>query len=218
MSVTKVKSTATVIATQVRRSILAGALKHGQPLRQDEIAGEYGVSKIPVREALLILEGEGLVEFIPNRGAFVSELSAEDAREISIMRIALETAALREAIGLMTTSDFDHAETILTKIDACTDQQAWSDLNWQFHETLYRPANLPKLLKTIRELHVNVARHFRVFDTVDYLSQSQAEHRAILQACREQAVAHALDLLATHLRKSAEIVAAYPTATTSREA
>ena len=209
MSGTKSQSTATLIATQVRQSILTGSLKNGQPLRQDEIAGEYGVSKIPVREALLILEGEGLVEFIPNRGAFVSELSAEEAREISIMRIALETAALRKAIGLMNSADFAKANTILTQIDTCNDQQQWSDLNWQFHETLYRPARLPKLLKTIRELHVNVARYFRVFDTVDYLSQSQAEHRAILQACHEQDTEQATKLLVEHLQRSAEAVTTY---------
>ena len=70
------------IANALRVEILRGKLQGGQPLKQDEIAAQFGVSKIPVREALVQLKAEGLVNFYPNRGAFVSELSAAEADEI----------------------------------------------------------------------------------------------------------------------------------------
>ena len=80
------------IADSLRADILRGNLKSGQALKQDEIAAQFGISKIPVREALVQLKTEGLVNFYHNRGAFVSEISAAEADEIYVMRIALETA------------------------------------------------------------------------------------------------------------------------------
>jgi DNA-binding GntR family transcriptional regulator len=86
------------IAAALRQAILRGEFKAGQPLLQDEVAARFGVSKIPAREALLQLKAEGLVSFYPNRGATVSELSAGEVNEIYIIRIALETLALRRAL------------------------------------------------------------------------------------------------------------------------
>ena len=102
-------STAEMIASALRLDILKGVLTGKTPLRQDEIALRFGVSKIPVREALFQLKAEGLVAFYPNRGAFVSELSAAEADEIYVMRIALETAALARSIPRLTVADLTRA-------------------------------------------------------------------------------------------------------------
>jgi DNA-binding GntR family transcriptional regulator len=92
------RTTQAMVAGGLRQGILSGALGGGRPLRQDEIAREFGVSRIPVREALRQLEGEGLVTFYPHRGATVSELPYEEATEIGEIRASSETLALKRAL------------------------------------------------------------------------------------------------------------------------
>src|SRR5262245_14717010 len=137
------------IADALRADILRVKLQDGQPLKQDEIAAQFGVSKIPVREALVQLKAEGLVNFYPNRGAFVSELSAAEADQIYVMRIALETAVLARAIPHLTVSHFKHAGEILAAIDHEENIAKWGELNWEFHATLYSPAGLPRVMDTL---------------------------------------------------------------------
>ena len=151
------------IADSLRADILRGKLKSRQALKQDEIAAKFGVSKIPVREALVQLKAEGLITFYPNRGAFVSELSAVEADEIYVMRIALETAVLARAIPSLTVAHLKHAEEILNAIDREENIAKWGELNWEFHATLYSPASLPRLMDTIKTLHTNIARYLVIY-------------------------------------------------------
>jgi DNA-binding GntR family transcriptional regulator len=200
-------STADLIATSLRADIMQGKLKSEQPLRQDEIAAKFGVSKIPVREALSQLKAEGLVAFHPNRGATISELSAAEADEIFIMRSALETAALRRAIPHLTIADLARAEEILRAIDQEQNVARWGQWNLEFHATLYHPASLPRLMESVKTLHIKVARYLVILLAgMDYQAASQSEHRAILEACRrgniEAATAHLthhLESASTHL-------------------
>ena len=179
-------NTAELIADALRADILQGRLKSSQPLRQDDIAAKFGVSKIPVREALYQLKAEGLVTFIPNRGATVSELSIQEVDEIYTMRIALETTALHRALPQLTIADLTRAEAILTAIDDEQNVARWSELNWEFHTTLYAPADLPRLLDWVHTLHVNVARYLVIYLAgLDYQTASQQEHRTIVSACRQ---------------------------------
>jgi DNA-binding GntR family transcriptional regulator len=191
------------IADTLRVEILRGKLQGGQPLRQDEIAAQFGVSKIPVREALVQLKAEGLVNFYPNRGAFVSELSAAEADEIYVMRIALEKAVLARAIPHLTVSHFKRAAEILTAIDREENIAKWGELNWEFHATLYSTAELPRVMETLRTLHTNIARYLVLYLAgMDYQKKSQREHRALLQACRAGEVEKAEDILDEHLRSA----------------
>ena len=191
------------IASALRADILRGKLQGAQPLRQDDIAAQFGVSKIPVREALMQLKAEGLVNFYPNRGAFVSELSAAEADEIYVMRIALEKEVLARAIPHLTVSHFKRAAEILTAIDREENIAKWGELNWEFHSTLYWPANLPRVMETIQTLHTNIARYLVLYLAgMDYQKKSQREHRALLQACRAGEVEKAKDILDGHLRSA----------------
>ena len=191
------------IADALRVEILRGKLQGGQPLKQDEIAGQFGVSKIPVREALVQLKAEGLVNFYPNRGAFVSELSAAEADEIYVMRIALEKAVLARAIPHLTVSHFKQAAEILAAIDHEENIAKWGELNWEFHSTLYSTAELPRVMETLRTLHTNIARYLVLYLAgMDYQKKSQREHRALLQACRAGEVEKAEYILDEHLRSA----------------
>ena len=191
------------IADALRADILRGKLQGGQPLKQDEIAAQFGVSKIPVREALVQLKAEGLVNFYPNRGAFVSELSAAEADEVYVMRIALEKEILARAIPDLTVAHFKRAGEILAAIDREENIAKWGELNWEFHATLYSPAELPRVMETIRTLHTNIARYLVLYLAgMDYQKKSQREHRALLQACRTGDVEKAQAILEEHLRSA----------------
>ena len=198
------------IANALRADILKGTLQSKQPLRQDEIATHFGVSKIPVREALNQLKAEGLVTLLPKRGAVVAELSAAEVDEIYAMRIALESLALRRAIPQLTVANLAQAEAILQTIEQENNAMRWGALNWEFHALLYQPANLPRLMEAVRLLHINVARYLVIF-LVDlaYQTTSQQEHRAILQACRQGQVENAVHLLEQHLQSAATQLAAF---------
>ena len=206
-------NTATLVANELRSAIMEGKLRGRHPLRQEELAEQYGVSKIPVREALFQLQSEGLVTFSSGRGATVSELSPADANEIYIMRIALEPVALRQAMPHLQKSDLIQAESALKQIDQENDPTRlgapmhWGRLNWEFHTTLYKPARLPRLLDTLKMWQTNVARYFFVYQELSYREKSNAEHWAILDACHQQDADLACDLLAEHLRlASVELV------------
>jgi DNA-binding GntR family transcriptional regulator len=198
-------STADLIAESLRTDILRGKLKSKQPLRQDEIATRFGVSKIPVREALFQLKAEGLVTFFPNRGAAVSELSPAEVDEIYIMRMALETVALRRAIPNLTIANLTQAEEILQAMDQERNAARWGEFNWEFHATLYYPANLPRLMEWVKILHANVARYLIIYLAgMDYQVVSQREHREILEACRHGDIEAAAAHLEQHLQCAAD--------------
>ncbi len=203
-------STTQQIVDSLRTDILRGKLRSQEPLRQDEIAGKFGVSKIPVREALVQLRAEGLVTFYTNRGAFVSELSAAEADEIYVMRIALEIALLKRAIPNLTVAQLKQAEEILTDLDRERNIAKWGELNWDFHAALYSAAHLPRLMKTTHALHANIARYLVLYlSGMDYQKASQREHRVILEACRHGEVRKAAAQLKDHLQSAASQLVAY---------
>jgi DNA-binding GntR family transcriptional regulator len=204
LSTAQTGTTPEMIASALRRAILTGELRSGQPLPQDEIAARFGVSKIPAREALVQLKSEGLVTLLPNRGAFVSALSPDEVDEIYAMRGALETLALRRAVPRMTRADFVRAAGLIEIMDDERDALHWSSLNWEFHAVLYQPCAMPRLLDQVRTLHTNVQRYLVNYLTnVDYHHQAQQQHRLILDLCRDRDADGAAATLARHLDQAA---------------
>lgn len=203
------RSTPDLIAEALRRAIQYGLFQEGQSLRQDEIATQFGVSRIPVREALRQLEAEGLVTFHPNRGAMVTVLSPAEAQEIGEIRMALETTALQLAMPNLSDADLKRAVAVLTETEQISDPMRWADLNWQFHAALYTPANRPRLLSMIKTLHVNVDRYIRQqMQEPDYRDQSQAEHHQLLVACQSRDP-EAVLVLQQHIHTATSQLVAY---------
>lgn len=199
-----------MITDSLREAIVSGELSGGVQLKQEELAAKFGVSMSALREALKSLEGEGLVRFYPNRGAVVSELSAAEAQEIFDIRIFLEAGALELAIPSLTGADLAAAAAILQKADAETRCKRWSELNWQFHQTLYRPASRPQLLALIQNLHNNVERYMCLYlSTMHYQTKSQAEHRALLNACAQGDIQEAQQVLRQHMADASKSLAEY---------
>lgn len=201
------RSTPDLVASVLREAIMKGLLKGGQQLKQDSIAAWFGVSRIPVREALRELEAEGLITLFPNRGAQIAELSAEEAREIYEIRILLETAAIEWAVPQLAREDIDHAKKTLDALDDEKNPGSWSRLNWEFHASLYRPAKRPRLLAIIGNLHVHVARYLVIYlSAMHYHEQSQEEHRRLLAACEAKDVAQAVNCLVKHLTNASTLL------------
>ncbi|GAB3649810.1 GntR family transcriptional regulator [Ramlibacter alkalitolerans] len=209
----------------LRQAILRGALPGGTVLRQEEVARKFGVSRVPVREALLKLEGEGLVETQPRRGVVVTALSTEDFEEILEMRLALETVAIERAAQRFTRADTDAALAVVERARAimrsASESHAaaefegrWGELNWEFHQRLYAPAGRPRLLAAIDNLQQLFARHMRMHieqsdPMVPLQQRSEAntlewaavlnEHEQMALACSRNDAATAVALLKRHI-------------------
>ncbi len=191
------------ILRALRQAILEGALAGGTVLRQELIAKKFGVSRVPVREALLRLEGEGLVETQPRRGVVVTALTAEDFEEILDMRYALESLAIGLTAANFTARDAKHAlETVIDAeralkkpvfdADAEFDTR-WGEANWEFHKRLYLPAKRPRLLDAIENLHQLFARHLRSRIKAMRASVQKKESQKTLSAARLKEWAVAID-------------------------
>ena len=209
-TMTKRKSMPDIIAEELKEAILTGKFEEGQALKQEEIAAMFETSLIPVREALRTLEAQGLVEFKINKGAFVSNLSVDEVKEIFEIRTMLESGAIEIAAENITSEDIDKAEAILEGMDNETDGKALSRLNWKFHSIIYEASNRKKLIQMIAPLHANVERYMMLY-LVDmkYHSTSQSEHRLILEACKNKNGKLASDILKAHLGLASEHLIEY---------
>lgn len=193
-----------VIADVVRTLILRGHIAGGQPLRQDAIAKWFGVSHIPVREALRQLTAEGLVELHSKRGAIVATLQPDEAEEILEIRLTLEIKAVSLAMPHWTDNTFEQLELQLTEAEGCDSIDRWSDLNRSFHDGLYLACARPRLLNLIASLNANVDRYIRLLvSRSDYRLQAQREHRAILASARIRNMASLSALVEHHALETA---------------
>lgn len=172
------------VIDQVRDRILSGAVGAGQPVRQDALAGELGVSKIPLREALARLEQEGLVRAEANRGFFVRSLSAAEAEEVYALRLSLEPDAA--AAGAVAAGDADReaARTALSALEDAIDHHSGSvgALNRAFHLALIRPAGREVTADILGRLHVVSERYVRIhLEPHGRDERANEEHRHLLE-------------------------------------
>lgn len=202
-------TTPDVIADTIREEILHGVLAPGKPLRQEELAERFGVSRLPVRDALLRLETQGLVHVYPNRGAFVISLSADEVREIYEMRILLEGDLLERAVPRLTADDWRRIDAANAESVRSANGPEWVEGDWAFHRALYEPAGRPRQLATIEQLRAAVARYWTVRDALpSHSAEWLADHDAILAACRARASVAARRRLEDHVRRVMELVLA----------
>lgn len=196
------------VTEDLRTRILTGDFPAGHQLRQDAIAGEYNVSRIPVREALQRLDAEGLVSFQPHKGAIVSQLSLDEIKELFEVRKLLECDLLRHAVPRMTPDDLKLVEDILLVYDEAFrsgDIDRWGELNREFHDRLYRASNRPKTLEIVRMIGNNTVRFTQAQLALSGATdRAKREHRQIFEACKAGNVDEAVELLANHIQSSAD--------------
>ncbi|WP_264777724.1 GntR family transcriptional regulator [Deinococcus aetherius] len=188
------------VTDQLREDILNGLYLPGQALIQEELSQGYGVSRLPVREALQRLEGEGLVRQEGKRGVVVAHLDPFEAEDLALMRAQLEPLALELAFGHLTKAQLGRAEDLVDAMAREDDARQHGRLNWAFHRTLYEPAHRARLLHTLDVLHRSADRYMRFqFNVIDNKRQSQQEHSALLAALRAQDLGEAQRVLEHHI-------------------
>jgi DNA-binding GntR family transcriptional regulator len=203
------RSAPELVRDGLREAILNGSLNSGAQLRQDQLAEQFGTSRIPVREALRQLEAEGLVKIEPNKGAIVTSLSIDDVLEMLEIRIALECGALRLAIPEMAEEDFVRAESILEGYNKEPDPASWGAMNWNFHWTIYAPCHRPRLLAMIEANYGHVNRFVRrQVSLAAGKERPQKEHQQLLKLCRDGDVEGASQLLGSHIDQTKKSVLA----------
>jgi DNA-binding GntR family transcriptional regulator len=199
------KSLTSAVADKLRDQIIRGEIPEGAQLRQDVIAAQYHVSRIPVREALRQLDAEGLINIVPNRGAVVPKLSPSDIEELFAIRALLEPEVLKASIPQLTQVDFGKAEAVLKKYVAELNNEEhiaeWGRLNWQFHSILYSAANRPHFMSVIRNVNHNGERYTRLQLYLTHgVQRANEEHHEILELCRKRDVSGACRLLRQHIQ------------------
>jgi DNA-binding GntR family transcriptional regulator len=199
------QSLTSAVADKLREQIIRGEISEGAQLRQDVIATQYHVSRIPVREALRQLDAEGLITIVPNRGAIVPELSPDDVEELFSIRALLEPEVLKLSIPRLTQADFTKAEAVLKKYVAELRREehmaGWGRLNWQFHSILYSGANRPRFTSIIRNVNHSGERYTRMqLYLTRGMKRANAEHHQILELCRKREVSAACKLLRQHIQ------------------
>lgn len=198
-------SLTSAVADRLREMIIRGEIQEGEQLRQDAIAADLQVSRIPVREALRRLEAEGLIKIVAHRGAVVSSLSSDEIQELFDMRAVLEPEVLRLSIPGLTEPDFKQAESILDTYEKALwmkgDVGSWGRLNSEFHTVLYSRANRPHFMSVIRQINNNGDRYTRLqLYLTRAFERAKKEHRMLLDLCRKRDVEAAVELLQQHIR------------------
>jgi DNA-binding GntR family transcriptional regulator len=193
-------TTVELVTAALRQRILSGELPPGEVVRQEALADDLGVSRVPIREAIMRLAAEGLLTNIPHKGAYVAELSIDEVRETFEIRLRLEPWLFAEAIARISDAEIARAERLVKEMDKA-ESAVWGQLNWRFHETLYLPAHREITVQVLRVLHDRSDRYFR-FQAVQVpiRDQSHDEHMALVDACRKRDAALGARLLEQHVR------------------
>jgi DNA-binding GntR family transcriptional regulator len=172
------------ITSRIRAKILAGAYAPGAQLLQDAIAAEFGVSKIPVREALVQLKSDGLVDIIAHRGFQVRPLSAAEVQEVFNLRLAIEPAAVAKGAKLARTDDREYAKASLATLNtslAARDLRHSGDLNSAFHLALVVPHRQCVTADVLYRLHTIAQRYVRMhLELKGRTKRATQEHTALL--------------------------------------
>lgn len=203
-------TTANDVTNVLRRRILEGRYSEDQFIRQDVIAQELGVSRIPVREALARLEAEGLVIREKYRGAVVPKLSSNEIREIYEMRSMIEPYLLRHAIENISKDQLKHLRQIVERARKTTRMNEWAGMNVDFHRSLFEAAERPLALSVLDNLLVRADRYLKLqnFNSSTTKQESDAQHMRILELVEKRDVDGAIEALQQHISWNAEDVRA----------
>lgn len=199
-----------LIETTLRDAILDGRLVSGTPLRQEELASLFGVSRMPVREALRQLEAQALIQIVPHKGAVVTQLNRDDAVETYALRLLLEPEALRLSIPHLRAEDFAEARSHICAMQNETDLASLGRLNRLFHRSLYRRANNSKLLRLIDNELQEEERFLRFHLKAMGLSEmAQDDHQALVALAETRDSEAAAAVLCRHLQQASNTIKQY---------
>ena len=198
------------VVSALRDAILGGRLGAGARLHQAELAQQLGVSRIPVRDALQRLAGEGLVEIRGRGGAFVPALSVTDLEELYELREAVEPVAARFGLPNMGRADVLRMEHLHRLLGEERHPERWLALNSQFHAQVHGASGRPRMVALVEHLRRLTDRylhlHLSVLGGLDRLND---EHAAILAAVRQRDPLAVSEATRVHLATSHEFILSY---------
>ena len=199
-----------VIEERLRSAILDGRLPPGTAIRQQELATLFGVSRMPVREALRQLEAKSLLKVEMHKGAVVAPLIGEDAVDTYALRVLLETEALRQSIPLLDANDIASARGYIQQLENETRHAEIGRLNRLFHMSLYSKAPNKKLLRLIED-ELNEEERFLRFhlSSMGLGKLTQDDHNALADAAGDKLVDEAVTVLERHLNNASRVIRKY---------
>ncbi len=180
------------IADFIRDLIISGDVKPGEKLTEESISKQLGISRTPLREALLKLQSEGLVKVLPRRGAVVEEISKEDANETYLIKSVLEALAGKLAVENITQDEIEKLIEINNEIQKISksrkqDYNQILKLNSEFHRIIINASKSPKLIKYIEELRKLTLRYNSMYlALLDHINDSILEHEKIIKALKKK--------------------------------
>ncbi|WP_339560804.1 GntR family transcriptional regulator [Pseudomonas sp. EA_65y_Pfl1_P113] len=199
-----------VIEETLRNAILDGRLPCGTAMRQQELASLFGVSRMPVREALRQLEAQSLLHVVTHKGAVVAPLIEDNSAETYELRMLLESEALRSSIPLLTETDIAEADAIIVALEQEKDYTEIGRLNRLFHMALYGKAPNKRLLKLV-EHGLNEEERFLRYnlEAMGLGQTSQEDHRELLSLVAQKKTEESILTLRNHLMRGMEVITAY---------
>ena len=203
-------ATATSLASEratdaLRHEILSGGLRPGRRVKQETLAAKYGISRIPIREALRQLESEGLVVLVPNSGAWIAKLDQSECVEIYKIREQLEPLAIAESAKNISTEAIADLVDLTSKIEASENPEDFLRLDRDFHLLSYSGSQMPRLLEMIYKFWNTTQHYRRAFAYAAEQSSMVAvhqEHALIAEAMSRQDGEQAARILCGHIRRT----------------
>lgn len=190
------------IAESLREAILGGSFQDGEVLSQVALAAHYGVSRVPVREALRQLHAEGLITVEAHHRVRVTALTIERIREIFQIRTLLESHLLREAFPGIDAALIGRLEKLLDEMETVRQHRPWLQKNRDFHRALYEPSGCQLTIGLVEQLASRNERYLHLWSAgrgVQRSGEAHAEHRAILAALRRRDLGLACAELERHI-------------------
>lgn len=212
-SVTTHGATGARVAATLREAILSGEYAPGERIRQDELAERHGASRLPVREALRMLEAEGLVTLVANTGAWVSKLSVEECQEMYQVRERLEPLLLSLNVPLLTDDTIDGLQFLADSMEACEDVERFLRLDREFHLSCLNAASTSLLGDIVLNLWNRTQHYRRAATRLFYRDGDRSvhhDHQLIVNALRKRDAEEAEQVLSRHIRRSRLELAHHP--------
>lgn len=198
-------ATSSRVADHLRAAILAGDIAPGERIRQEDIAARFGTSRLPVREALRMLEAEGLTEHEPNKGARVPQLQQHEVDVTYQMRERLEPLALRESLPHLRKADLVRLEEVQREIEANEELEQFIALDREFHLLTYSGCKIDQVNVIVTRLWNSTQHYRRAFVALSGQDRRwviNAEHRLLLDAIERRDAVDAERYLSGHIRRT----------------
>jgi len=193
------------IAASLREAILSGAYAPGTRIRQEDVAEQFGASRLPVREALRILESDGLVTLVANTGAWVSHLSLDECQEMYQIRERIEPLLLSYSLPGLTDEVLDRLGALADEMQSGVDVETFLHLDREFHLLAYTGATTTILGDTVQRLWNSTQHYRRAFTLLASPDGTRAvhyEHQLLVGALRRGDSVDAERVLAGHIRRT----------------